>query len=56
MSEKQIEQIIDNVKSNMAIENYYLQDKEINLLKNVLQKNITLDDAIDSVKRSYRVE
>ena len=56
MSEIQMDKIIDNVKSNMAIESYFLQDKEINLLKNVLQKTITLDDAIDSVKRTYRVE
>lgn len=56
MLQEQIDNIIGNVSSNMQVDDYFLQDREINLLKNILKKEITLDDAIDTVKRSYRVE
>lgn len=52
MLEFKMENMIDNVKGTMAIENQFLNNEDINLMKSFLNNEISMDQAIDMIKLS----
>ena len=51
-NEKKFEFDIDNLKKDLAIENIYVTDEDVNMLREYSQKQITMNDMINNIKNS----
>lgn len=55
MSEKEIRinNIVDNIKTSMAVEDQFVTEAEVEVAKSVLRGDVTAENAINSIKDSY---
>lgn len=51
-NEKKFEFDIDNLKKDLAIENIYVTEEDVNMLREYSQKQITMNDMINNIKNS----
>ena len=45
------DKIVENIKATMAIEGFYLQDKDISLINQYLNNEITASEGVDIIKK-----
>ena len=43
--------LVENIKATMAIEGLYLQDKDVSLINQYLENEITAEEGIDIIKK-----
>ncbi|MEG1989722.1 MAG: hypothetical protein RR144_01460 [Clostridia bacterium] len=53
MSDK--EKKIENIKTNMEIEGMILEEQQIEVMKNILDKKLTIENAIKNIIKKYKV-
>lgn len=45
------DKIVENIKATMAVEGLFLQDKDVSLINQYLNNEITVDQGIDIIKK-----